>query len=124
VSDQDNNCLLHLYTGLYSKYPAGLNSQPELSDLMNEVAAKIPGKWQDVGLQLGIDKGILDGIVIISPGNNNHIYANVFTRWKNQKLATHPYTWSTVVHVLESAAVGENHLAGEIKNKLTGQPQQ
>ena len=124
MSDQDNNCLLHLYTGLYDKYPDGLGSQPELSDLMNEVAAKIPGKWQDVGLQLGMDKGVLDGIALISPGNNNHCYTNVFSRWKNQNLATHPYTWSTVVHVLKSPAVGQNRLAGEIKNKLTGQPQQ
>ena len=122
VSDQDNNCLLHLYTGLDSKYPAGLDSQPELSDLMNEVAAKIPGKWRDVGLQLGVDKGVLDGIAHTSPENSNLCYTNVFTQWMN--LTTHPYTWLKVVQVLKSPAVGENRLADGIKNKLTGQPQQ
>ena len=122
MSDQDNNCLLHLYTGLYSKYPDGLDSKPELSDLMNEVAAIIPGKWRDVGLQLGVDKGVLDGIAHSSPENNNLCYTDVFTRWMN--LTTHQYTWLKVVQVLESPAVGEKRLADKIKNKLTGQPQQ
>ena len=111
--------MLHISTGLHSKYPAGLESQPEVADLMNEVAAETQGKWRDVGLQLGIDHGVLDGIASISPGDINHCYSNVFTRWKNQNLSKHPYTWSTVVQVLETPAVGEKRLAGKIKNKLT-----
>ena len=112
--------MLHIYTGLHSKYPNGLDSQPELADLMNEVAAKIPGKWRDVGLQLGIDQEGLDGIGTISPGDVNHCYSNAFTRWKNQKSQKYPYTWSTVVQALKTPAVGEDRLADEIKNKLTG----
>ena len=46
--------------GLSSKYPAGLESEPELSDLMNEVAAEIPSKWRDVGVQLGVDHSVLE----------------------------------------------------------------
>ena len=101
-----------------------MNSEPELLDLMNEVAAKIPGKWRDVGLQLGVDQGVLEGIASISPGDTNRCYSNVFTRWKNQNLKTHPYTWLTVVRALESQSVGENLLASKIKNELTGQPLQ
>ena len=101
-----------------------MNSEPELLDLMNEVAAEIPGKWRDVGLQLGVDQGVLEGIASISPGDTNRCYSNVFTRWKNQNLKTHPYTWLTVVQALESQSVGENLLASKIKNELTGQPLQ
>ena len=115
---------LYLQTGIHSKYPDGLDSKPELSDLMNEIAAKIPGKWRDVGLQLGLDQGVLDGISLISPGDTNHCYSNVFTRWKNQDSTTHPYTWSTVVQALESRTVGENLLVSKIKNELTGHPHQ
>ena len=104
------------YTDLASKYPAGLDSQPELSDLMNEVAAEIPSKWRDVGLQLG-----LEGIATISPGDTNHCYSNVFTWWKNQNSTAHPYTWSTIVQALQTPAVGEERLADKIKIKLTGQ---
>ena len=72
-----------MYSDLYSKYPAGLDSEPELSDLMNEVAAKIPSKWRDMGMQLGLDEGRLDAIALISSGNTNHCFSNVFTLWKN-----------------------------------------
>ena len=86
---------------------------------MNEVAAKIPCKWRDIGLQLGIGQGVLDGIAATSLGNTNLCYSNVFTQWKNQNSMTHPYTWSTVVHALQAPAVGENRLADKIKNVLT-----
>ena len=106
--------------GLHSNYPAGLQSQPELSVLMNKVAAEIPSKWRDVGLQLGIDHGVLEGIAPISPGDTNLCYSNVFTWWKNQNSATYPYTWSTLVQALESQAVGEKRLADKIRNEVTG----
>ena len=108
------------YTDLHDKYPAGLDSVPELPDLMNEVAAKVPSKWRDVGLQLGVDQSILDGITTISQGDTNLCYSNVFTRWKNQNSTTHPYTWSTIVQALQTPAVGEERLADKIKNKLSG----
>ena len=105
---------------LHSKYAAGLDSEPDLSDLSNEIAAEIPSKWRDMGQQLGLDQGLLEGIALISPGDTNHCYSNVFTRWKNKNLTTHPYTWSTVVQALKTPAVGEERLANGIKNKLTG----
>ena len=106
------------YSGLHCKYPAGLDSEPELSDLMMEVAAKIPGKWRDVGLQLGVD--VLEGIATISQGDTNLCYVNVFTRWEKQNSTTHPYTWSTLVRALKAPAVGEERLADKIKSELSG----
>ena len=107
------------YSGLHSKYPAGLHSEPELPDLMKEVAAEIPGKWRDVGLQLGLDQGVLEGIGTISPGDINHCYSNVFRQWMSLNSRLHPYTWSTIVQALETPAVGEGRLADKIKNKLS-----
>ena len=104
------------YTDLHSKYPAGLDSEPELPDLMNEVAAAIPNKWKDIGLQLGLDYHILEGI----RGDNNHCYMDIFTRWKDQNSIARPYTWLTLVHALQTRAVREERLANEIRNKLTG----
>ena len=107
--------------GLHTKYTAGLNSQPELPDLMNEVGAEIPDKWRSMGLQLGVDHSVLEGIALISPGDINHCYSNVFTRWKNQNSTQYPYTWSTIVQALKSPAVGVERLADKIKNELTSQ---
>ena len=87
---------------------------------MNKVAAEIPSKWRDVGLQLGVDHGVLEGIALISPGDTNLCYSNVFTRWKNQNSATYPYAWLTLVQALESQAVGEKRLADKIRNEVTG----
>ena len=106
------------YLGLHRKYPSGLGSQPELSDLMNEIAAKIPSRWMDVGLQLGLDQDALEGIALISPGDTNHCYSNVFTRWKNQNSTTHPYTWFRILQALKTPAVGQGKLASAIKKKL------
>ena len=110
------------YIDLVSNYPAGLDSEPELPDLMNEVAAEIPGKWRDVGLQLGLDPGVLDGIASISPGDINLCYSNVFTQWKNQNLKAYPYKWSTIVQALQTRALGEIRLADKIKSELCGHP--
>ena len=87
---------------------------------MMEVAAEIPGKWKDVGLQLGVDHDVLEGIATISQGDTNLYYCNVFTRWKNQTSTTHPYTWSTLVQALKAPAVGEERLADKIKSELSG----
>ena len=97
-----------------------MDSEPELPDLMNEVAAKIPSKWSDVGLQLQVDPDVQEGIARISPGDTNRCYSNVFTQWKNQNSTTHPYTWLTIVQALKAPAVGESRLAEKIKDKLTG----
>ena len=91
---------------------------------MNEVAAVIPDKWRDIGLQLGLSHRVLEGIATINPGNTNLCYSNVFTLWENQNSTTHPFTWSTIVEVLQAPAVGEETLATKIKSKLTGLPPQ
>jgi len=88
---------------------------------MNKVAAKIPGKWRDVGLQLGVDQSILDGIASISPGDTNLCYSKVFTQWKNQTSTTNP-----AVHLVNNSSSSEGFSSwrGETgrydKNKLTG----
>ena len=90
-------------TGLCGKYPAGLKSEPELSDLMNEVAAVIPDKWQQVGIVLNMSDGDLASFVQL---DSHKCFISVFTTWKNKQ--TSPYTWQTVVKALQSPTVGEN----------------
>ena len=84
---------------------------------MNEIAAKIPSKWRDVGVQLGVDHSVLEGIATIN-GDTNQCYTRVFTQWKNQNSMVHPYTWSTVVCALQSHAVGEVRLADELSRMI------
>ena len=96
-----------------NKYPAGLKSEPELSDLMNEVAAVIPNKWQQVGIVLNVSDGDLSCFVQL---DSQKCFISVFTTWRNKE--TSPYTWQTVVKALQSPTVGENKLAKDINSKL------
>jgi len=89
--------------------PAGLDSEPELLDLTNWVAAKIPARWREVGLQLNIKPGELDAI-------RGHNFEEVFTLWKTQRRCD--YTWRKLLQALEAPAITEMKLAYEIRIKL------
>ena len=104
--------IVHL-TDLRSKCPAGLKSEPDLSDLMNEVAAMIPNKWQQVGIVLNVSDGDL---ACFTQSDSQKRFISVFTTWKNKQTA--PYTWLTVVQALQAPVVGESKLAKDIKSKL------
>ena len=86
-----------------------------LRDLMNDVASKIPAQWKSVGIQLNLSRDILDGIQAQNAGKPNAFldsFEQVFTTWERH--GPRPYTWSTIVEVLRSPAVGKEGLANEI----------
>ena len=103
-------------SALASKYPDGVESAPELPDLMNMVAAHIPTRWRDVGIQLKINPDVLDSIDITASSNSSRCFQSMFTLWK--KKMTTPYKWSTLIDALQTPAVGELKLAEELKNML------
>ena len=93
-----------------------MEEEPELVDLMNEVAAHIPSKWREVGIQLHLNPDHLDGIAV-SVSSPHDRFCSVFTLWKKQM--TPPYKWSTVIQALKAPAVNEIRLAEELKNRAT-----
>ena len=99
-----------------NKYQSGVQSAPELPDLMNEVAAKIPQKWHDVGIQLGME---YDKLTFLSDSNppGSRLFALVFTAWKN--CMKKDYTWAVLIQALKTPAVNEPRLAEELSTKLT-----
>ena len=101
--------------GLGSKY-LGLTSEPELSDLMNEVASKVYAKWKEISIQLGLTLNDQKYFMELTLGDPKQCFTFVFTVWKSR--ATKPYTWSTVIQTLESPAVDEMRLAQELRTKL------
>ena len=107
-------CCLFI-AGLGSKY-AGLESEPELSDLMNEVASKVSAKWKEISIQLGLTLDDQQHFIDATSGDPKQCFTFVFTVWKSS--ATRPYTWSTVIKALESPAVNEMRLAQELRTKL------
>ena len=93
---------------------------PKLEDLMNEIGAVIPSKWRDVGVQLGIAPGVLDGIQrqnAEKPRSCQVSFEQVFNEWKLQGSET-PYTWTHIIGILRRPAIGENDLAETLATKF------
>ena len=83
---------------------------------MNEVAAKIPQKWHNVGIQLGIDYDQLQFLSVSTPPGSQQ-FASVFTAWKN--CMKKDYTWAVLIEALKTPAVNEPRLAQELSAKFT-----
>ena len=93
---------------------------PKLLDLMNEIGAVIPSKWRDVGVQLGIAPGVLDGIQRQNaemPRSCQASFEQVFNEWKLQGSTT-TYTWTHIIGILRRPAIGENDLAETLATKF------
>ena len=115
LSKRINLSAISSLAGLDSKY-AGLENEPELSDLMNEVASKVPGKWKQISIQLGLTPSDQECFMASNPNDPIQCFTSVFRVWKSR--ATRLYTWSTVIQALEAPAVDEVRLAQELKTKL------
>ena len=85
---------------------------------MNDVAAVIPAKWRIIGIHLGIPIEILDTIQLQWAGQAHYTmtcFARVLTEWNSRRCS--PYTWDTIITVVQASAVGEVALANELAAK-------
>ena len=109
-------CIIDSPTELFlNKYPDGVQSAPELSDLMN-IGAKIPHKWHEVGIQLGMEYDEVKFLSVSTPPGSQQ-FASVFTAWKNCMKKS--YTWAVLIQALKTPAVNEPRLAQELSTKFT-----
>ena len=62
---------------------AGLCYEPKMTDLMNEIALKLPDKWQDIGWGLGLEEHELRQIneEHSLQQSTNHCFSTVFEKW-------------------------------------------
>ena len=88
---------------------------PKVSELMEEVAAKALDQWPNIGIMLDIEQHVLNGFKYQYHSEPRECYSAVFNHWRiNTPL---PYTWATIVEVLESEVVQRNDLAAKIRRK-------
>ena len=95
-------------------YPC-TDGPPQVCDLMNQVAAKAKVKWFQVGIQLGINPTTLE-VFDTQPQDPMRCYFKVFTEWERE--GKRPYTWTTIIGALETAAVNERQVAVELREWL------
>ena len=95
-----------------------LHSTPELGDLMNFVAAKIPEKWREVGIELGLDSADISRIEAEVPTHKSTpCYLAVFYKWESK--GTTEYTWDTLLKALRTPSVDALKLANTIEGQLS-----
>lgn len=88
--------------------------EPDIKSLMNWVVAKIPGLWYDVGIQLSIPIGILDGFKmdINLGGESKNCFRQTLVYWCENRPS--PYRWSVLLSSLASPSIGQKKIAEEI----------
>ena len=79
-------------------------------DLLNKVATRVRHKWEEIGLQLQIDRSYLRSIKQTNPVL---CFADIFDVW--QRSGSPPYTWATIIDALRAPIVGEVQLASELE---------
>ena len=95
-----------------------LQSAPEITDLLNLIAARANEKWKVVGLQLKLSLQLLNSIDE-KYKQTVLCYAEMFQVWKNN--GDPPFTWGTIIDALKAPIVGEAQLATELQESLSKQ---
>ena len=96
ITETDTLHTFHSHAVLSIKYK-GLESEAELSDLMNEVASKVSAKWKQISIQLGLTPNDEECFNAPTPNDPIQCITSVF-----KKRATKLHTWSTVIEAFIS----------------------
>ena len=120
---QSNLCTCNYYSratvSCFVLYADPLQSAPEITDLLNLIAARaMQWKWKVVGLQLKISLQLLNSIDE-KYKQTVLCYAEMFQVWKNN--GDSPFTWGTIIDALKAPIVGEAQLATELQESLCKQ---
>ena len=86
-----------------------------MKDLANDVAAVISHKWKEVAIQLEMTRGERESINTEESEPQRRFMA-VMEHW--ERSCKQPYTWDTILTVLESPSVKETRLAQELRLKF------
>lgn len=93
-----------------------LKFEPELPKLLDYIC-QVATKWMEIGLKLEIKPHILEKIRC-DFGNEGveKLCVRIVLEW--QKNIRPPFTWATIIKVLNSECIGEHVLARTISNAV------
>ena len=85
---------------------------------MADVAAKARNQWKNVGTMLDIDASVLHSFGAQYNADPMDCFRAIFSQWKtNCNTSCPPFTWLTIIEVLESDVVQRRDLAFELRRK-------
>jgi len=83
--------VLSIYQQLYCVYVFLLVDEDDLRDVRSAVA-DLSGRWQDLGVSLGIHQGNLKAIISDNPHSSSDHLSKVLTLWLRQNYKVHVWT--------------------------------
>ena len=86
--------------------------KPTLKELMRELRGKT-ADWEDVGVELEVDDGMLKRIKMDNPGDSKSCLRELFRKWLS-RVDPQP-KWADIVEAVEG--IGDEELASKIKAK-------
>ena len=92
------------------------STEPTLKELSNDIIVPLKSKWREIGIQLGVSPDELDTYYDVRNRNIPLCFTDVLEKWRKSDQL--PYTWATILEVLESPFIGEVAIANSIKKKL------
>ena len=95
------------------KCPSSLSSPPSTAAFLNKVAAQIPARWELFAYNLNIGHDAVAEIELKYPHDPTKCFMSAFSYW--EKAQSPPFTWETVIEVLQSPAMGEKKMAEDLK---------
>ena len=93
-----------------------LSSPPSTAAFLNKVATKIPAKWKLFAYSLNMEEDALDEVTLKLQHSPTECFMSVFSSWKKER--DPPFTWETVIDILQSPAVAEKNMAEDIKHNM------
>ena len=79
---------------------------------MDHIVSQIPHKWYEFGCALAITPPQMEEIKENHSSNGNRAFADVIQIWQTEE--PYPFTWETLVMVLESSTVNEPQLLQQV----------
>lgn len=91
-----------------------------LVEFLNSVASKIPNKWKLVAIALHLPMDTINDIDQKHFGEPRQCFPEVFIFWQRNVVPQSLVNWTTIIDVLRSDLVHENHLAATIQALYIG----
>ena len=99
--------------GVLEKDSSLPSSPPSIAAFLNKVAVQIPAKWKLFAYNLNIGHDAVSEIESKYPHDPTECFMSTFSYW--EKKQSPPFTWDTVLEVLQSPSVGEKKMAEDLK---------
>ena len=98
---------------LTTPQPQAHPEPPRLTTLLNELTNRVAAKWEEIGISLQLESGLLEIIKKDNPSDCRACLREMLTEW--MKRVNPPPSWSAIIKAVKDS--GHSLLARTLRNK-------